>query len=658
MRLLNTPRTPKGLARGEDGFTMLIALLALLIGSLLVAAAFAAANGDIKLTKTDTNGKKAYYAAAAGIEHYKYELTSNPNYWIKCPSIATVHVPGTTDEEYSVKTLPSTGHATCETEKQATIIETAGSASGTFRIESTGTAGGQTRSIVATFTHPGFLNYVYFSNYEVEDPTNFSPQPTNCEHYYKERVTLKLTKECGPIQFAAKDKVNGPMHTNDSADLCAEGTTKPTFGRVASDKIEMNGGHYSEGSCTNALNLLGTYTESAPTLLPPETDNELLEQAGLKLSGRSVVVLNSKTTPNTLTVNGGAPVNFPANGVIFVENTSAGCGITYSPFGSDYEHDTGCGNVYVSGTYNESLTIAAANDVIINGSITTTANGEGKPTGGATLGLIATNFVRIYHPVKEGYTVKTETPATEPAINSKCVKEVKITGTLKKESATVSNVSSTAGYEKGQEITGTGIPAGTTIKEVNAGAKTLLLTKPATTPGSPVALTIYVPTALEYRAGQNLCVAKGKAPTTTYREAETLYTEACESKTTYISKGFCEYVNTSTECSEKATNLSSGEDPNKLGGALSNPTIDAAILSTHHSFIVDNYKCGAKLGELNVWGSIAQFWRGPVGTGGGAGTGYIKNYNYDERLASIQPPSFLSPTSTSWKLSRETAPPE
>ena len=59
-----------------------------------------------------------------------------------------------------------------------------------------------------------------------------------------------------------------------------------------------------------------------------------------------------------------------------------------------------------------------------------------------------------------------------------------------------------------------------------------------------------------------------------------------------------------------------------------------------------------------MWGSIAQFWRGPVGTGGGSGTGYIKNYNYDERLASQEPPSFLSPTNVnSWKLSRESAPP-
>ncbi len=32
-------------------------------------------------------------------------------------------------------------------------------------------------------------------------------------------------------------------------------------------------------------------------------------------------------------------------------------------------------------------------------------------------------------------------------------------------------------------------------------------------------------------------------------------------------------------------------------GSLSNPTIDAAILTINHSFIVDNYNCGARSGR-------------------------------------------------------------
>jgi hypothetical protein len=59
--------------------------------------------------------------------------------------------------------------------------------------------------------------------------------------------------------------------------------------------------------------------------------------------------------------------------------------------------------VYVRGEYFNSLTIASENDVIVNGNITTPTTG-GVPNTNALLGLIANNFVRIYHPVKQFYT--------------------------------------------------------------------------------------------------------------------------------------------------------------------------------------------------------------------------------------------------------------
>ena len=64
--------------------------------------------------------------------------------------------------------------------------------------------------------------------------------------------------------------------------------------------------------------------------------------------------------------------------------------------------------------------------------------------------------------------------------------------------------------------------------------------------------------------------------------------------------------------------------------SLSSPKIEAAILAIEHSFIVDHYDCGSSLGTLNVKGAISQKYRGAVGTTGG--TGYYKNYEYDDRL--------------------------
>ena len=90
-------------------------------------------------------------------------------------------------------------------------------------------------------------------------------------------------------------------------------------------------------------------------------------------------------------------------------------------------------------------------------------------------------------------------------------------------------------------------------------------------------------------------------------------------------------------------------------GSLSNVYIYAAILATSRSWVVDNYSCGSGLGKLHEYGSIAQNYRGPVGRGGGS-NGYLKDYKYDERLATEEPPYFLAPLKTGWRIVRETAP--
>jgi hypothetical protein len=77
----------------------------------------------------------------------------------------------------------------------------------------------------------------------------------------------------------------------------------------------------------------------------------------------------------------------PANGVIWVANGA--CGQGYNPL-DPYNSPQGCADVYVKGTYASDLTIGSEKDVIINGNLT--------KSGDTMLGLIANNFVRVYHP--------------------------------------------------------------------------------------------------------------------------------------------------------------------------------------------------------------------------------------------------------------------
>jgi type II secretory pathway pseudopilin PulG len=97
-----------------------------------------------------------------------------------------------------------------------------------------------------------------------------------------------------------------------------------------------------------------------------------------------------------------------------------------------------------------------------------------------------------------------------------------------------------------------------------------------------------------------------------------------------------------------ATSTCLNEAYKNLSTELDEITVHAAILSVNHSFTVQNYDKGAKLGNLSVVGGIYQRYRGAVGTGGSINSGYLKNYAYDKRLISLPPPYFLKPDEDPW----------
>lgn len=438
----------------ERGFTMIVTLGVMLVSSLLMVAAFTAANGDIHLTQTDTAGKRAYYAAQAGISNYAYHLAQDSNYLTYCttptpenPALNPrykkstyiplksseltnrAEVPGSQGQEkYAIQLLPAeTSPPGSPGEKEecnknnvvGSMIEQKGEAAGTFRLQSTGFAEGRERTIVATFRNLNFVSFVWYSVYETGDSVLYpAPQP-NCARYFGERPGI-----CTEFDnyFIEGESVNGPMHTEDHVRICG----KPTFGRNPNDRIEFGNGKnkkegekgYSNEACgAGPPNFKGTLIPPSKTLSikPPPGDEELQHivektPTNYEYTGKTEIALTGETMTVTEHKGAGATgypeteektkagVAFPPSGVIYVAN-SGGCSL-YSPFGPSpsYTADTTCGNVYVHGIYEKPLTIAAENDVVINGNITTKVSGE-TPTTNAMLGLIANNFVRVFHPL-------------------------------------------------------------------------------------------------------------------------------------------------------------------------------------------------------------------------------------------------------------------
>lgn len=496
---------------------MLITIMVMLVTSLLLVAAFTAARGDIHLSHADLTQKQAYFAALAGVQEYQYKLEANPNYWQSCAAPKGT-VAGETNESYEVTTLaastdPEAGKVCNTSNPFQTIIESKGALANTFRIKSVGKAGNNHRSIVANFQVAGFLNYIYFTQYEVQDPSarNGTPQEQEeCENYRAQRIAIGALGTCGTIVFGPEDNESGPLHTDDAGVVCG-GAEFGREGHEPPDVAEMNGGAVS-GGCGSGSAKYNTPTggpTTGPELIPPESDGSLkayVEHTPQQneFTGRTYLVLEGSVGKiKVKTVASGVEttktIEWPKNGLIYVKAGEGGCAYTkfeqeHTDTAATLAKEEGCGSVYVKGEYKESLTIGAENDLIVNGSITPTGVTPGlspptAPSGTATLGLIATRFIRVYHPCP--------------------------------------------------------------------------------------------------------------------------------------------------------------------GTGLTNPSIYAALLSTSHSFLVDNFNCGSTLGNLNVYGAIGQKFRGIVGEVGSHG--YTKEYVYDERLASDEPPYFLAPLKAGWKIARETA---
>jgi Tfp pilus assembly protein PilX len=432
--------------RRQDGITMMVAIGVMFVTSLLLVATFTAANGEIHLSSTDTAQKKAYYAALAGIENYENHLTEDGNYLTYCtsPPVANTalnQVGETThravikdeegkslNEEYAIQLLPA--ESAPENDRKcdpnnlvATMLEEkAPGAVGTFRIESTGYSGSAKRTLVANFRNANFVSFVWYTKYETGDPAIYgeplkeklpSTYYTECSKFYGERPADGGTpRRCDNNFFINSESVNGPMHTEDHVGVCGS----PVFGRTENDRIEFghaygkpeDEGYSNEGvSCggmTPVFKGKHILPKEVVSIEPPPGDEELkhIVEPAYEYEGKTEIILEGGTMTVKNHGNTAVGVAYPPNGVIYVKQEN--CPEAYSPYGPKpkYTEDTKCGNVYVRGEYTSSLTIASENDVIINGNVTTPTTG-GVPNSNALLGLIANNFVRIYHPVVETY---------------------------------------------------------------------------------------------------------------------------------------------------------------------------------------------------------------------------------------------------------------
>jgi type II secretory pathway pseudopilin PulG len=378
-------------------------------------------------------------------------------------------VPGESTQ-YAIELLPArnSGYTTCNTDPDKIVDSMIDPATRSLRIRVTGRAtsskGTVKRSVIASMRRTNFLDYLWFTDYETQDQkwwdrtvggeATQSAQgdirtwgANTCPRYYRPapaglgsagynrpgqswsgKVDLdgdgqfewneNKSYSCDDLdlQFASGDKLLGPFHTNDELLAC----NGFTVGRDSGDRVE-SGRSWRPCSSGATPNIQGTLIENAETLKLPPTDAALglIAATGYKFVGKTVIRLGTDTF--SVTNNGITAIKtYPTNGVIYVGNDTSPsnpCGYSYQPlnpynqssnaYDSTYRVPAGCGQVWVSGTYNKDLTIATQDDIIVDGDI------KKASTTDARLGLIADNFVRVWHPVNRDWSDPTD--CSEPS---------------------------------------------------------------------------------------------------------------------------------------------------------------------------------------------------------------------------------------------------
>lgn len=423
------PVSPRRAA--EAGFTLVTVMGTLLIASLLSVATFAAVNGDARESGKDVGRKQALAAAEAGVNDYLFHLNQDNAYWTKCTGVPDPNavndvwdgsgtdprkwrnVPGST-AQYAIELLPVSPYTKC-TPGNNVASSMIDRSSRTLRIRVTGrvptAAGMDYRSVIAAVKRDGFLDFLYFTDYETSDSVWYAiatkGRPTggpqgdviswaanNCNQTYwrdgrgslkwngkyTDTNTTAPTITCTQIQFANKDVVAGPLHTNDDLYTC----DSPTFGRTAQDRIESGQSFRPACGASNTPNFKGTFLQDQKVIGMPATNAQLkqITQAAYLLSGTQTIQLRV----DDMLVNGTA-MPYPPNGVLYVQNN--GYCPAYQALSPD-SNTTNCGNVRLTGSYGHDLTIATENDIVIDGDVTR--------SGDAMLGLIANQFIRVANP--------------------------------------------------------------------------------------------------------------------------------------------------------------------------------------------------------------------------------------------------------------------
>lgn len=270
----------------ERGVALILVIgIGALVGALLTTAVVIAVSSS-RHARDDANWQGALAAAYAGVEEYQSRLAADPSYVLQGNSTAPFTRTSTVIDDRSNPALGFDG-------SWATVPGSDGTASfryeidsstyamdGTLRLRSTGRVGDETRSVVTDLRQSDFLAYLYFTDYEIEDPAVSGVSNSCVRHAWAGRST----SGCGNvIAFSGGDEIRGQVHSNDTIYAC-----QAIFhGRVTTPYNPPSGPRYLKpsgcGSTTPDFRVKDPGRDNSPSLMGvlgmPETNSEIRTDA-------------------------------------------------------------------------------------------------------------------------------------------------------------------------------------------------------------------------------------------------------------------------------------------------------------------------------------------------------------------------------------------
>jgi len=354
-------------ARNDEGFALIMVMGIGLVLMLLMATAVTLSVSDMQKARGDQNWSAAESAAYAGVADYEAKLSNNNTYYIYGNPASTfsptntVTLPPTTNPAFGIGSGTSTWAIVPGGDNAANyryeVDNTSYASTGIIRLRSTGKVGGTMRSIVANVKQHGFVDFMYYTKYELGDPAQNN---VACVPTYDWQTTH--SSSCTEIQFGPTDVINGPVHSNDTIKVCGSSFLQ---GFSSSDPVSP---YYAPagGTCTAAQFATGTANQPkyrAPIDMPA-TNGQMKQEVRTDLA----------TVPNPgCLYTGPTSIVFNGNNTMTVK----------SPF-------TRATNLKADST--GALTIGSAGTIC--GPIGNVANGLGS-VGGATILVIRSNLIFV-----------------------------------------------------------------------------------------------------------------------------------------------------------------------------------------------------------------------------------------------------------------------